>query len=80
MCIRDRRQGKSVPPNQEYTGELQCIWDEGEIDCPLIMRQLKDQNYDGYICFEYEMDPWLALVDVMTETIKMRDVVFAELN
>ena len=74
------RQGKSVPPNQEYTGELQCIWDEGEIDCPLIMRQLKDQNYDGYICFEYEMDPWLALVDVMTETIKMRDVVFAELN
>ena len=44
------------------------------------MRQLKDQNYDGYICFEYAMDPWLALVDVMTETIKMRDVVFAELN
>lgn len=65
------RQGKN--------GHMQCLWDEGEIDYPSVIRQLREINYDGYIAFEYENDPWLDLVDVMTETIKMRDAVLPEL-
>ena len=64
------RQGKN--------GHLQCIWDEGEIDFPSIIRQLKQIGYDAYVGFEYENDPWLDVVDVMTETIKMRDAIMPE--
>ena len=66
------RQGKN--------GHLQCIWDEGEIDFLSIIRQLKQIDYDGYVAFEYENDPWLDVVDVMTETIKMRDAILPEFS
>lgn len=65
------RQGKN--------GHLQCIWDEGEIDFPAIIRQLHQINYAGYVAFEYENDPWLDVVDVMTETIKMRNAILPAL-
>lgn len=65
------RQGKN--------GHLQCIWDEGEIDFPAIIRQLQQINYAGYVAFEYENDPWLDVVDVMTETIKLRNAILPAL-
>jgi sugar phosphate isomerase/epimerase len=65
---------------QAKNGHLQCVWEDGEIDYPSIIEQLKEVNYDGYIAFEYENDPWLDLVDVMTETIKMRDAILPQIS
>ena len=64
---------------QGKIGHLQCIWDEGEIDFPAIIRQLQQINYAGYVAFEYENDPWLGMVDVMTETVKMRNAILPAL-
>ena len=65
---------------QAKNGHLQCVWEDGDIDYPSIIEQLKEVNYDGYIAFEYENDPWLDLVDVMTETIKMRDAILPQIS
>ena len=41
-------------------------WSKGVLDAT---------DYNGYMTLEYEHDPWMDCdqVDVMTETIKMRD-------
>ena len=62
---------------QARRGQLQARWDDGVIDFPMIVDLLKQAGYSGYLTLEYEHDPWMDCdqVDVMTETIRMRDVV-----
>ena len=62
---------------QACRGKLQARWDDGVIDFPAVVELLKSAGYSGYLALEYEHDPWMDCdqVDVMTETIKMRDVV-----
>ena len=49
----------------------------GWIDFPAVVELLKRAGYSGYLTLEYEHDPWMDCdqVDVMTETIRMRDEV-----
>lgn len=56
---------------------LQARWDQGTIDFPGVISNLQAAGYRGYLGLEYEHDSWLDLdrVDVMTETIKMRNLV-----
>lgn len=60
---------------QAAKGHLQAEWQSGEIDFVRVMARLKEVGYQGYVTLEYEHDPWLDLVDVMTESIRMRDCV-----
>ena len=62
---------------QACRGKLQARWDDGVIDFSAVVELLKRAGYSGYLTLEYEHDPWMDCdqVDVMTETIKMRDVV-----
>jgi sugar phosphate isomerase/epimerase len=60
---------------QASKGHLQAEWEAGEIDFPHVISVLKAAGYGGYVALEYEHDPWLELVDVMTESILMRDCV-----
>ena len=62
---------------QACRGKLQARWDDGVIDFPAVVELLKRAGYSGYLTLEYEHDPWMDCdqVDVMTETIRMRDVV-----
>ena len=60
---------------QACRGKLQAGWDDGVIDFPAVVELLKRARYSGYLTLEYEHDPWMDCdqVDVMTETIRMRD-------
>jgi len=62
---------------QGATGTLQSRWESGVIDFGSVLHKLKAAHYKGYLTIEYEHDAWLELdrVDVMTETIKMRNLV-----
>ncbi|MDE0069887.1 MAG: sugar phosphate isomerase/epimerase [Caldilineaceae bacterium] len=62
---------------QACRGQLQARWDDGVIDFPAVVELLKASGYGGYLTLEYEHDPWMDCdkVDVMTETIRMRDEV-----
>ncbi len=74
-----------VDPLVPYTGhvhlrqacrdKLQARWDDGVIDFPAVVELLEAAGYSGYLTLEYEHDPWMDCdqVDVMTETIRMRD-------
>lgn len=56
---------------------LQSRWENGVIDFSALLHKLKAARYNGYLAIEYEHDAWLDLdrVDVITETIKMRNLV-----
>ena len=62
---------------QGAEGTLQSRWETGVIDFCAVLHKLKAAHYKGYLTIEYEHDTWLDLdrVDVMTETIKMRNLV-----
>lgn len=62
---------------QGAPGVLQSRWDSGSIDFVALLQKLKAARYPGYLGIEYEHDAWLDLdrIDVMTETIKMRNLV-----
>lgn len=62
---------------QATRGVLQARWDVGAIDFTRVVRKLVEVRYNGYLALEYEHDAWMGndQVDVMTETIKMRNVV-----
>ena len=62
---------------QGAKGTLQPRWENGVIDFAAILHKLEEIRYKGYLAIEYEHDAWLELdrVDVMTETIKMRNLV-----
>lgn len=58
--------------------QLQARWDDGIIDFSTAIGLLKEAGYKGYLTLEYEHDPgWMDMdkCDVMTETIKMRNLV-----
>jgi sugar phosphate isomerase/epimerase len=61
---------------QGAEGTLQSRWEGGVIDFGAVLQELKKARYKGYLTIEYEHDAWLDLdrVDVMTETIKMRNL------
>jgi sugar phosphate isomerase/epimerase len=56
---------------------MQARWDDGTIDFTEMMRVLKRAGFSGYLTLEYEHDEWLDnnKVDVISETIKMRNAV-----
>ena len=60
---------------QACRDKLQARWDDGVIDFPAVVELLEAAGYSGYLTLEYEHDPWMDCdqVDVMTETIRMRD-------
>lgn len=56
--------------------EIQARWNQGQINFKRIITKLQLARYTGFLALEYEHDEgWLDMdqVDVMTETIKMRD-------
>ena len=58
--------------------QLQARWDDGVIDFAAVVGKLKEAGYRGYLTLEYEHEPgWMDMdkCDVITESIKMRDVV-----
>ena len=57
--------------------QLQARWVDGVIDFTAVVALLKEVSYRGYLSLEYEHDPWMDSdrVDVISETIKMRDLV-----
>lgn len=58
--------------------QLQARWDDGEIDFTAVVGKLKEAGYQGYLTLEYEHEPgWMDMdrCDVITESIKMRDLV-----
>jgi sugar phosphate isomerase/epimerase len=62
---------------QAARGVLQARWDAGTIDFIRVVKKFANLGYKGYLALEYEHDTWMGndRVDVMTETIKMRNVV-----
>jgi sugar phosphate isomerase/epimerase len=66
---------------QAAQDKIQARWDEGSIDFPALVGLLKRTGYQGYLTLEYEHDKFWNMdrCDVMTETIKMRDVVLPHL-
>ena len=57
-------------------GVLQARWDEGVVDFRKVVEALERSGYRGWYALEYEHDSWLGndRVDVMTETIRMRNL------
>ena len=62
---------------QGAKNQLQTRWDEGQIDFPKVIEMLKDTGFTGTVMLEYEHEDWKDCnkVDVITESIKMRDAV-----
>jgi sugar phosphate isomerase/epimerase len=62
---------------QARAGVLQARWSDGAIDFRRVVQVLEACGYTGYYALEYEHDPWMGndQVDVISETIKMREVV-----
>ncbi len=60
---------------QAALSQLQLRFDEGTIDFPRIVADLKHDGYDGVMALELATTPWLGLnhMDVLTETILLRD-------
>jgi sugar phosphate isomerase/epimerase len=56
---------------------LQARWNDGVIDFGKVVRTLRQAGFSGYYALEYEHDSWLDndRVDVISESIKMRDAV-----
>ena len=56
---------------------LQARWNDGVIDFGNVVRTLQQAGFSGFYALEYEHDPWLGndRVDVISESIKMRDAV-----
>lgn len=56
---------------------LQARWDDGTVDFVKVVENLIKAHYHGYLALEYEHDKWLDSdrVDVVSETIKMRNTV-----
>jgi sugar phosphate isomerase/epimerase len=71
------RYAAHVHLRQGAKGTLQSRWENGVIDFAAVLHKLKEARYKAYLTIEYEHDAWLDLdrVDVMTETIRMRNLV-----
>jgi sugar phosphate isomerase/epimerase len=68
---------KHVHLRQAAPGMMQAPWEAGAIDFAGMMRVLERTGFAGYLTLEYEHDEWLDnnKVDVISETIKMRNAV-----
>ena len=66
---------------QAAPDKLQARWEEGVIDFPALISQLKQTGYRGYLTLEYEHDKFWNMdqCDVLTETIRMRNAVLPSL-
>jgi sugar phosphate isomerase/epimerase len=62
---------------QARPGVLQAKLDEGTINFPALIATLKDCGYEGYLSLEYVHQSYMNTLydDVLSETIKMRDLV-----
>ncbi|HEY3130435.1 MAG TPA: sugar phosphate isomerase/epimerase family protein [Acidobacteriota bacterium] len=67
---------RHVHLRQAAKNALQAQWEEGDIDFEDVVAKLKSANYTGFLTLEYEHGHW-GKVDMMTETIKMRDFFFS---
>jgi sugar phosphate isomerase/epimerase len=67
---------------QAKSGLLQTKLEEGTINFDLILDELQNNDYSGYWCVEYVHQDYIGAdnVDVLTETVKMRDFLMTNLN
>lgn len=67
---------------QAKPGLLQAALEDGTINFALVLDQLRQVGYAGYLCLEYVHQDYIGAdnVDVVTETVKMRDFVRAQLG
>lgn len=62
---------------QAKPGFLQTRLEHGTLNFPVMLDTLRQANYDGYVAVEYVHQDYLQTdnVDVISETVKMRDLV-----
>jgi sugar phosphate isomerase/epimerase len=67
---------------QAKSGLLQTKLEDGTINFSLVVDELLQQGYTGYWCVEYVHQDYIGAdnVDVLTETVKMRDFLMATLR
>jgi len=67
---------------QAKSGLLQTRLEDGTINFALGLDQLRQAGYNGYLCVEYVHQDFIGAdnVDVLTETVKMRDFLTAYLE
>ena len=67
---------------QAKPGLLQTALEDGTINFALVLDQLRQVGYADYLCLEYVHQDYIGAdnVDVLTETVKMRDFVRAQLG
>ena len=82
----------SIDPLAQYTadvhlrqakpGLLQTALEDGTINFALVLDQLQQVGYEDYLCLEYVHQNYIGAnnVDVLSETVKMRDFVRAQLG
>jgi sugar phosphate isomerase/epimerase len=60
---------------QAKSGLMQTPLEDGTINFALVLDQLRQVGYDRYLCIEYVHQDYIGAdnVDVVTETVKMRD-------
>lgn len=60
---------------QAKSGLLQTKLEDGTINFALVLDNLRQAGYDGYLCVEYVHQDFIGAtnVDILTETVKMRD-------
>jgi sugar phosphate isomerase/epimerase len=61
---------------QARPGALQAKWGEGTLDFGAIIETLREAGYDGFLSIEYVHQAYMNTLsdDVLTETIRMRDL------
>lgn len=70
-----------VHMRQARPGLLQARLDDGTINFALVLDNLRQAGYAGYLCVENVYQDYIGAnnVDVLTETVKMRDFIKANL-
>jgi sugar phosphate isomerase/epimerase len=64
---------------QARPGALQARLDQGTINFPALLGTLRDCGYSGYLALEYVHQDYMDTLhdDVLTETVRLRDLVRA---
>jgi len=67
---------------QAKSGLLQTKLEDGTINFALVVDELQNAGYTGYWCVEYVHQDYIGAdnVDVLTETVKMRDFLYSYLS
>ncbi|MEE9322179.1 MAG: sugar phosphate isomerase/epimerase [Granulosicoccus sp.] len=71
-----------VHMRQARPGELQAKWGEGTLDFGMIIETLRATGYDNFLSLEYVHQDYMGTLydDVLTETIRMRDLINSYIN